>query len=66
MWQWMGGKEVMRDQIDSRVAQLPQARSAIVADAGHMLHHDQPQALADLIEQFLQDESVQSGRNRTN
>jgi len=24
-----------------------------VQDAGHMLHHDQPQAVARLIEQFL-------------
>lgn len=58
MWQWMGGQEVMREQIDSRIAQLPQARSAIIADAGHMLHHDQPQALADLIEQFLPDANI--------
>jgi pimeloyl-ACP methyl ester carboxylesterase len=28
-------------------------RTAIIKDAGHMLHHDQPQALAALIEQFL-------------
>jgi pimeloyl-ACP methyl ester carboxylesterase len=55
MWHWMGGKDVMRSEIESRIAQLPHARSAVIADAGHMLHHDQPQALAALIEQFLQE-----------
>ncbi len=25
----------------------------MMADAGHMLHHDQPRALAQLIERFL-------------
>jgi pimeloyl-ACP methyl ester carboxylesterase len=55
MWQWMGGKDVMRGEIDSRIAKLPHARTAAIANAGHMLHHDQPQALAALIEQFLQE-----------
>jgi pimeloyl-ACP methyl ester carboxylesterase len=26
----------------------------MIADAGHMLHHDQPERLAQLIEAFLQ------------
>jgi len=25
----------------------------LIKDAGHMLHHDQPEALASLIEDFL-------------
>jgi pimeloyl-ACP methyl ester carboxylesterase len=28
-------------------------RYETIADAGHMLHHDQPQAVARLIEDFL-------------
>lgn len=53
MWLWMGGKDVMRDEIDRRVGCLGDARLELVADAGHMLHHDQPQLLALMIEQFL-------------
>ncbi|AMP10494.1 prolyl oligopeptidase family protein [Collimonas arenae] len=55
MWLWMGGKESMRGEIDRRIAFLPHAESAVIADAGHMLHHDQPEALAVLIERFLQE-----------
>ena len=36
-----------------RLAQVPQGRLAVVDDAGHMLHHDQPAAIAELIEPFL-------------
>jgi pimeloyl-ACP methyl ester carboxylesterase len=32
---------------------IPNAQRACVADAGHMLHHDQPAEVASLIEQFL-------------
>lgn len=53
MWLWMGGKDVMRAEIDRRVGCLAYGRLELVADAGHMLHHDQPQLLALMIEQFL-------------
>ncbi len=36
-----------------RLKQVPNATVAVVQDAGHMLHHDQPEALAILIEGFL-------------
>jgi pimeloyl-ACP methyl ester carboxylesterase len=36
-----------------RLKVLANVQQAVVKDAGHMLHHDQPQALADLIETFL-------------
>ena len=36
-----------------RLKQVPQARVALIEDAGHMLHHDQPEQLARLIEEFL-------------
>jgi pimeloyl-ACP methyl ester carboxylesterase len=40
------------DEIARRVAELPRVEVARVEDAGHMLHHDQPQAVARLIEDF--------------
>ena len=36
-----------------RLAEVPRGRLAVVSDAGHMLHHDQPGAIAALIEPFL-------------
>ena len=36
-----------------RLQQVNDCRSAVVQDAGHMLHHDQPQVVAGLIEEFL-------------
>jgi pimeloyl-ACP methyl ester carboxylesterase len=36
-----------------RLAQVPGGRLVTVADAGHMLHHDQPHAVAAAIEPFL-------------
>lgn len=52
-WRWMGSKENARIEVDRRIQSIPQVTTAIVNDAGHMLHHDQPQALAELIEKFL-------------
>jgi len=40
-------------EIARRIAALKSVEVARVADAGHMLHHDQPQAVARLIEGFL-------------
>lgn len=36
-----------------RIKVVPQLERVTLADCGHMLHHDQPQALAQLIEAFL-------------
>jgi pimeloyl-ACP methyl ester carboxylesterase len=36
-----------------RRAAFPNLRHATVKEAGHMLHHDQPEAVARLIEEFL-------------
>lgn len=52
-WRWMGPKETARIEIDRRIQFIPQVTTAMVNDAGHMLHHDQPEALAKLIEDFL-------------
>ena len=53
VWRWMGPKEKARIEIDRRIACLPQVRTEMIEDAGHMLHHDQPEVLAQLIEDFL-------------
>ena len=37
----------------ARRACFKNVRAALVPDAGHMIHHDQPEALAQLIEGFL-------------
>ena len=49
---WHQGKYTLADYHE-RLKQVPEARVAVIADAGHMLHHDQPEALARLIEGFL-------------
>lgn len=36
-----------------RLQAVPNCQTAHVADAGHMLHHDQPEAVARLIEEFV-------------
>ena len=41
------------DAIAERRAAFRDLRSVVVADAGHMLHHDQPKAVAALLERFL-------------
>lgn len=53
-WRWMGGKEAARSEVDRRVAHIPRVTPVTIADAGHMLHHDQPEALARIIEEFLE------------
>lgn len=53
MWRWMGPKPEARIEIDRRLAHLARVTTHMMADAGHMLHHDQPEALARLVEQFL-------------
>jgi pimeloyl-ACP methyl ester carboxylesterase len=53
IWNLIGGKEKGRPEIDRRLTYLKQVKTEIVSDAGHMLHHDQPQVLAELIEGFL-------------
>ena len=46
---WAGA----RAEVDARRALLRDCRAAVIADAGHMLHHDQPEAVAQNIETFL-------------
>ncbi|OWW22800.1 alpha/beta fold hydrolase [Noviherbaspirillum denitrificans] len=53
VWRLMGAKDAARAEIDRRIKYLRDVTTAIITDASHMLHHDQPEALAVLIEQFL-------------
>jgi len=49
---WNQGRYTLADYHE-RLKLIADAKVAVVADAGHMLHHDQPEALAALIEGFL-------------
>ena len=49
---WNQGRYTLADYHE-RLKLIADAKVAVVADAGHMLHHDQPEALAKLIEGFL-------------
>jgi len=42
-----------REEFVQRMALVPQLRTETLRDAGHMLHHDQPKALAALLADFL-------------
>ncbi|CAN5388186.1 alpha/beta hydrolase [soil metagenome] len=53
VWRWLGAKESARIEIDRRIACIPNVRTEMIADAGHMLHHDQPEVLTKMIEEFL-------------
>ncbi len=52
MAQWWKGSFTLA-QHHARLQSVRQVEIAQVPDCGHMLHHDQPQAVAALIEQFL-------------
>ncbi|MCV0440272.1 MAG: alpha/beta hydrolase [Hydrogenophaga sp.] len=49
---WWKGKFTLA-QFQERIQAVPQLRSAVVRDAGHMMHHDQPAELAQLMDEFL-------------
>ena len=40
-------------EFQARLAQVPNLQQVHLADAGHMLHHDQPEALAAALQAFL-------------
>ena len=50
---WWEGKYSL-DEFHERLESIADLRSVTIADAGHMMHHDQPLDLAQLIEAFLQ------------
>ena len=49
---WWQGKYTLAEYRE-RVRAVPDARHALVKGAGHMLHHDQPEVVAELIAAFL-------------
>ena len=49
---WSDGKYSLAE-FHQRLQHVRDVRSAQVQDAGHMLHHDQPEAVAKVIEAFL-------------
>ncbi|MFZ6820382.1 alpha/beta fold hydrolase [Undibacterium sp. Ji22W] len=53
IWRMIGSKEEARVEIDRRMKFIPNMQTKVVMDAGHMLHHDQPEELAVMIEEFL-------------
>jgi pimeloyl-ACP methyl ester carboxylesterase len=48
---WWQGKFTL-SEYHERLRSVPAARRVNIADSGHMLHHDQPEQLAGLIENF--------------
>ena len=49
---WWKGR-FTRAEFHERIASVPHLRQEWISDAGHMLHHDQPQVLANLLAEFL-------------
>ena len=49
---WWKGRYTL-DEFKTRIAQVPNLQTLSLPDCGHMLHHDQPQALAQALSQFL-------------
>lgn len=49
---WYGGRYT-RAQFEQRLAAVPQVQRLRLQPSGHMLHHDQPEALARALEAFL-------------
>jgi pimeloyl-ACP methyl ester carboxylesterase len=52
MDKWWGGKFTLTEYHE-RLKLVPNCTVKTVADAGHMMHHDQPEVLAGMIEGFL-------------
>jgi len=52
MDQWWQGKYTLAEY-RQRLQSVATVEHAVVTDAGHMLHHDQPEQLAALIEKFV-------------
>ena len=51
--QWWKGQYSL-GEFHERLRSVPDARTVVMPDAGHMVHHDQPEALARLVEGFLE------------
>lgn len=49
---WWKGKYTL-DEYHERLKSVPDVRIGRIGDAGHMLHHDQPEALARMLGEFI-------------
>jgi pimeloyl-ACP methyl ester carboxylesterase len=49
---WWKGKFTLA-QYHERIQSVPNVEIALIQDAGHMMHHDQPEILAGMIERFI-------------
>lgn len=49
---WWKGKFTL-EQYHERIQNVPNVEIGFIPDAGHMMHHDQPEILAGLIERFI-------------
>jgi pimeloyl-ACP methyl ester carboxylesterase len=49
---WWKGKFTL-EQYHERIKNVPNVEIGFIPDAGHMMHHDQPEILAGLIERFI-------------
>lgn len=47
------GNRYPRAEFEARLTAVPQVEQIVIDDAGHMLHHDQPEQVAAHIERFL-------------
>ena len=52
MAKWWG-QRYPRSEFEARLARVPQRECETLQDCGHMLHHDQPEALAARLLRFL-------------
>jgi len=52
------GHRYPREDFESRLAVVPQLQRHVLSPSGHMLHHDQPEALASRLLAFLTDPSA--------
>jgi pimeloyl-ACP methyl ester carboxylesterase len=57
MSQWWKDSYTL-DEFMQRIAAVPHLTHAVIEEAGHMLHHDQPAILARHIEEFLSLQTV--------
>ncbi|HSI56776.1 MAG TPA: alpha/beta hydrolase, partial [Ideonella sp.] len=50
---WWGNR-YPREEFEARLALVPRVEKHVLSPAGHMLHHDQPEALARVLVRFLE------------
>lgn len=52
---WPGDSDMNRSELERRINHVMELRRLVIAGAGHMLHQDQPQAVAQAMDAFLGD-----------